>query len=263
MRGRANVLLALIGGCSAPEPLVLCHNANCAGEVTVERDDTLDALVESLAVTHADRPAIDGIEIDITWSGGRCAFAHSPEQAESAPEASAAAELIAAHLLAADRPSWNGVLFVLKLELKPSEAADEAAHVACALDAADIVREAALAAGHELELLIDSSDAGLLRAAARDPRLADARLSADFGAPRPFTPDTPELSDFAGVPLEVAEFHPGWVADAQIDAFRSLRLDFNLWMFSANTEVLRAVDRYDPRYVTTSEAEAIRRWLER
>jgi len=139
-------------------------------------------------------------------------------------------------------------------------------HADCALDLATSVLDAAAAADVDVEVIADSSDAGLLRAVAARPRWADIprrRLSADFGAPRPFTPDTPRLSDLADVRLDLVEFHPGWLPDAAVEAFRSLDVDFVVWMFSVTPEILAAIRSYDPEYVNTGEAELLRLWLER
>ncbi len=274
MRRLCSSILAVAAGCARPDPLVICHNANCAGKLVVRRDDTLDALERSLDVTALGRPAWDGIEVDTVWIAReeRCIFAHRDRA--GAPDAAAAGEAIAEHLLTAELPSWNGELFVLKIELKPVVGPDleqhtaeqEVLHADCALDLAATVLDAAAAADVDVEVIADSSDAGLLRAVAARPRWTDIprrRLSADFGAPRPFTPDTPRLSDLAGVPLDLVEFHPGWLPDATVEAFRSLDVDFVVWMFSVTPEILAAIRSYDPEYVNTGEAELLRRWLER
>ncbi len=266
--------LAIAAGCARPDPLVICHNANCAGKLVVHRDDTLSALRRSLEIEVDGRPAFDGIEVDTVWIAreDRCIFAHRDRGGADA--ASAAGDAIAGYLLAAERATWNGELFVLKIELKPvvgpdlqqHDAGQEILHADCALDLAATVSAAAAAAGVELEVIADSSDAGLLRAVAARPAWGDfprRRLSADFGAPRPFTPDTPRLSDLEGVPLDLIEFHPDWSNEAQIEAFRSLDVDFVLWMFSVTPEILAAIRAYDPAYVNTGEAELLRRWLER
>ena len=274
MRLLCSVLLAAAAGCARPDPLVICHNANCDGSLDVHRDDTLSALRDSLATTVDLRPAWDGIEIDIMWIArqGRCAFAHRDRG--DADDAAAAADMIAEHLLRAEPATWNGQLFVLKMELKPfvgpggeeHDREQEVLHADCALDVADTVLAAGAAAGVDVEIIADSSSARLLRAISARSRwtgIARRRLSADFGAPRPLTPDTPRLSEFAGIPLDVVELHPGWLPDAAIEALRSLEVDLALWMFSANPEILAAVMRYDPAYVNAGEAELIRRWLER
>ncbi len=261
-------------GCARPDPLVICHNGNCAGAVDVERDDTLDALRESLAVAVSGRPALDGVEIDTVWNGAqeRCIFAH--EVRDDAPEVSAAGDLVADHLMTATPPSWNGDLFVLKIELKPvvgpdrqeHDASQAVQHADCALALAASVMDAAAAAGVEVEVIADSSDDGLLRAVASRPRWTEIprrRLSADFGAPWPFTHDTPPLSEFSGVALDVIEFHPEWLADADVEAFRSLGVDFVIWMFSVTPELLASIRNFDPEYVNTGEAELMRRWIER
>jgi hypothetical protein len=261
-------------GCGQPDPLLICHNSNCGGELDIDRDDTLAALQESLALTISGRPPFDGVEIDTVWVGSqeRCVFAHEVD--EDAPDAAAAGEIVAGHLLGADRPSWNGDRFVLKIEVKPvvgpdlqqHDASQELQHAECALDLAWSVLDAATAAGIDVEVIADSNDDGLLRAVARRPRWMEIprrRLSADFGAPWPFTHDTPRLSDFAGVALDLVEFHPEWLAEANVEAFRSLDVDFVIWMFSATPEVLAAIRTYEPAYVNTGEAALMRRWIDR
>ena len=272
---RLSSLLLLAAACARPDPLVICHNGNCAGGLSVSHDDTMPALGRSLDAAALGRPAWDGIEIDTVWIArqGRCAYAHDYNRG-SAADAVAAGDAIARHLLAAELPSWNRDLFVLKIELKPVVGPDLAQHTAeqeilhadCALAVAAPVLAAGAAAGFEVEVIADSSDAGLLRAVTARPGWSEIprrRLSADFGAPPPFTPDTPRLSELAGLPLDLIEFHPGWLPDTEVEAFRSLDVDFMLWMFSATPELLAAVSTYDPAYVNTGEAELIRRWLER
>lgn len=275
MRRLSSALLLLTAGCARPDPLIICHNANCAGDLSVAHDDTLGALGRSLDVEVDGRPAWDGIEIDTVWLArqDRCVYAHDHERG-GAVDAVAAGDAIAQHLLAADQASWNRELFVIKVELKPVVGPDlekhtadqEILHADCALDLVAPVLAAAAAAGFEVEVIADSSDADLLRAVAARPGWAEIprrRLSADFGAPPPFTPDTPHLSEMAGVPLDLVEFHPGWLPDAEVEAFRSLDVDFMLWMFSVTPEILAAVRTYDSEYVNTGEAELFRRWLER
>src|SRR5688500_15285581 len=79
---------------------VMCHNANCAGPPDPERDDRLESLSESLALTYEGRPLLDGVEIDVFWHGaaGRCLFAHDHESAPSSDEARAAGEAIAEYV---------------------------------------------------------------------------------------------------------------------------------------------------------------------
>lgn len=274
MHRLCSALALVTAGCARPDPLVICHNSNCGGELDIDRDDTLDALSESLALTISGRPPFDGVEIDTVWvaSQERCVYAHEVD--EEAPDAAAAGEMVAGHLLGADRPSWNGDRFVLKIEVKPvvgpdlqqHDASQEVQHAECALDLASTVLAAGAAAGVEVEVIADSNDAGLLRAVAGRPRwaeLASRGLSADFGAPWPFTHDTPRLSDFAGLTLDLIEFHPEWLVDANVEAFRSLDVELVVWMFSATPEVLAAIRSYEPAYVNTGEAELMRRWIER
>jgi hypothetical protein len=269
------VALAAVAGCDRPAPLVLCHNANCSGGLDVSRDDTLDALRDSLALRRDGRAPFDGVELDALWHGdeGRCLFAHDFEHADGAPGFPDAADLVADHLLTAQAPSWNGDLFVLEIELKGDVGPgfrrhddDEVApHVACALDAIASVRAAALASGLELEAIVDSADPLMLVGALRhrDWDAADALLSADFGAPPPFTEDTAALSDFPTADLDAVQIYPGLLPHAEMEAFRSLGVDIDLWMFTASSEILDAIEHLDPPRVITGEVELMRRWLER
>src|SRR5262245_46284657 len=170
MRRLCSAAALLAAGCSRPDPLIICHNANCTGKLVVHRDDTLQALRDSLAVDVDGRPAWDGIEIDTVWHGAqqRCTFAHQVR--DKAPDAGEAAALIADHLLTAETPSWNRSLFVLKIELKPvvgfdreqHDGSQERQHAECVLDLVDTVEAAATAAGVDLEVIADSSDDGRL-----------------------------------------------------------------------------------------------------
>ena len=263
-------------GCDRATPLLVCHNANCAGTVDAARDDTMSALADSLALTVDGRAPFDGVEIDLLWHGSeeRCLFAHGFDQADATPVPVAdAADAVAAYLLGTDEPTWNRELFVLYLELKGEvgpgyrghEADDVAPHVECAFDAIARVRAAATAAGHRLEAVIDSSEPEMLHAAVDHPGWdgADALLSADFGAPALVSADTHALSDFPSEALDMVAVYPGLVTDAQMEAFRSLGVDLSVWMFTASSEILAAIDALDPAHVVTGEAVLVRRWLER
>ena len=41
-----------------------------------------------------------------------------------------------------------------------------------------------------------------------------------------------------------------------------MEVDISMWMFQATAENFGAIERVEPRYVITSEAELMRRWLE-
>ncbi len=59
-----SVLLVLLVACDRPPSLVICHNANCAEPADPERDDTIDALRESLTLERDGLPVFDGVELD-------------------------------------------------------------------------------------------------------------------------------------------------------------------------------------------------------
>src|SRR5687767_14732055 len=111
-------------GCGRPSARVMCHNANCAGPPDPSRDDTLDALAQSLALEHGGRPLLDGMEIDVFWHGdgnggaGRCVFAHDIDTASDAEDAMRAAEVIASYLGTRAPRSFDGGPFIIRMELK-------------------------------------------------------------------------------------------------------------------------------------------------
>ena len=279
MAARCEAALALVlalAACDRARPLLVCHNGNCAGEVDSSRDDTPEALAASLALRHEGRPPFDGVELDLLWHGDdeACFFAHGFDQADATPVPAAdAADAVAAYLLATDEPSWNGERFVLELELKGEvgpgfrgHAPDDLApHVECAFDAADRVRAAALAAGHDLEVIIDSGHPDVLRAALAHPgwEASGALASADFGAPAGITPNVYPLGDFPTDDLDVVSVYPGLLPHAQIEAIRSLDADLDVWMFTASSEILDAIEHLEPPRVITNEVLFLRRWIER
>jgi hypothetical protein len=272
--GLVLVAVAAATGCGVPSPLLLCHNGNCAGDGDPARDDTLAALSDSLALDEGGRPPFDGVELDTVWVAdqARCAFAHDPTSARSSADAADAAALVAAYLEATDRPSWNGGRFVFQIELKADDDASPdaaSAHAECALDMVDQIAAAAAARATSLDVVFDSARPALLRAVAARPRYAAGwpgaapALSADFGGPAGVNSYTPALADYAGVDLDIAEFHAGWMTDTELEALRAMELDLSVWMFDASTEVLVGVERVDPSYVVTGQARLVRRWLER
>src|SRR5688500_3488493 len=90
---------ALAGCVDRPrDTRVMCHNANCVGPADPSRDDRLDSLAASLALTYDGRPLLDGVEIDVFWHGAsaRCLFAHDQNDVSGAADARDAARAIAA-----------------------------------------------------------------------------------------------------------------------------------------------------------------------
>jgi hypothetical protein len=257
---------------------VMCHNANCVGPPDPARDDRIESLSESLALTYEGRPLLDGVEIDVFWHGsaGRCLFAHDLESAPSSVDARAAAEAIAEYVRRPGPRSFNGQVFAIRMELKGfvgslgDEHSDEQArlHAECALDLFELYRQAALDSNHAIVVIFDSSAPKVLETLVQRPRwpgrtaggLVQVRLSADFVDSTPSGLAFQRLEEFPDVDDVV--FHGGWINDAHYQAFRSLDLEMTLWMFSATVETFDAVERFEPKAVLTSEAPLFRRWLE-
>jgi hypothetical protein len=275
----AGLALAAAGCVDRPKGTwVMCHNANCKGPPDPERDDRLESLNESLALTYAGRPLLDGVEIDVFWHGaaGRCLFAHDLASAPSSVDARAAAQAIADYLRLAGARSYNGRIFAIRMELKgfvgglSDEHSDEQAslHAECALDLFELYQDAAVDSNNQIVVIFDSSAPKVLRALVERPRwpgrtasgLVQVRLSADFVDSTPSGLAGQRLEEFPAVDDVV--FHAGWINDAHYQAFRSLDLDLTLWMFSATVETFDAVERFEPSAVLTSEAPLFRRWLE-
>lgn len=269
-------LLLVFGACDRPRPLVVCHNANCVAP-DVSRDDTLGALAESLALTYDGAPVIDGVEIDTFWfgAGDRCLFAHDLD-GDTSTAASVAAQQIADHLATTSRVSWNGERFYTFIELKGfvgesfddrHTAAQREMHAECALDALDVVLAGARSGGHPITVGFISIEPRLLEALttrARWPAYAaqpdlDVMLVGDIFAP--FNAIVPTIADYK-VPLDAVEFHPRHLNTQHREAYRALGLELVQWSFVTTTESFRSIERWEPRFVLSSEAGLLRRWIE-
>jgi hypothetical protein len=281
MRRASSLALLALLGCDRPQSLVLCHNANCAGPVDPSRDDTIEALGESLALDYRGRPAIDGMEMDSFWYGaeGRCLFAHDGDSTAGHVDARVAAQAIADSWDRAGPIGWRDGRYVVLVELKgfvggfsdEHTPAQRELHAECALDLLAIFDDTAGRADRQVRVIFDSASPALLRTLVGRPRWPGRRsgervevyLSADFQDPTTFGFLNEPLSDFTdGLDLDVAEFHADWVTDGQLEAFRSLDLKLCLWMFSATEETFSAIQRIRPDYVDTGEALLLRRWEE-
>src|SRR5690349_11213418 len=145
MRVLSSVLLALVAACDRPQPLLACHNGNCEDPDTT-RDDTLEAMRDSPALSYDGLPVLAGTAWDALWRGrgSPCPSAHDLVHDTSTP-ASAAADLVADYLATTTRASWNGERFYTLIDLKahvgpdysdahtPQQLRD---HADCALDSA-------------------------------------------------------------------------------------------------------------------------------
>jgi hypothetical protein len=272
-------LLALLAaGCieRPTDTLLLCHNSNCAEPHDPSKDDTVGAMMESLALAdERGIPLIDGIELDVFQHQGQCLYAHDVDHLDGHIELRDAVQMLADHLTTHPRPSHNGMRFNVKLELKPSVdgRGDFDAQITCSLDAYEILRTAALASGLPIEVVFDSYDPALLRGLT--PRLPSAeaaiwpKLSLDFGIPPPLRADNYDL-DRLDVDLDVIEIHGSWITDTALRALRSRRqrdgrniVDVTLWSFDLTRETLAQLSDIEPTFALTGQAQTLRAWLDR
>jgi hypothetical protein len=275
MRAVCSVLVVL-AACTRPSPLVICHNANCASP-DASRDDTLEALAESFALSFDGKPVLDGMELDTFWDGAqaRCLFAHDLGN-DTTTGANVAAQAVADHLATTPVVAWNGDRFYAFIELKgyvggsyddrhtPEQFIQ---HADCALDAAATIATGAAAGGHPItigfiagvprhhETLIARPRWSELEA---DPN-AELLLVGDIFAP--YSSIVPELSDFK-VPLDVAEYHPDYMTTQQRSTYESLGIELAQWSFVTTEEALDAITRWEPKFTISNEALLVRRWIE-
>lgn len=274
MRAVASAALLALAACERPDILVVCHNANCAEPADPAKDDTIEALRESLVLEVDGRPAIDGIELDLFWRGsdGTCLLAH--DLAGGVTDlATAAADVVAGHLASAGPLTSGGAPFQVFIELKAHVGAQTSErhtpaqrtmHARCAWAVYTTIADAAVANGRDLAVFFASFGPDLLREMiAQRPASVpfEPRYEAFYGVPRPLDTETRPLSDYAGVPISLVEFHAQWIHDAQYEGVVSSGIDVGLFMFSATVETFAAMEQYRPLVVNTSEARLVRRWL--
>jgi len=275
MRATSLAIAVLLGGCARPDALVICHNANCVEPADPAQDDTLDALRESLALEQAGRPVIDGVEIDTFWRGedGVCLYAHDLDR-DQTPAIEPANEL-AAYFARSGPITFGDNPFHVFLELKSHVSADKSdlhtpaerdLHAACAWQLYTVIADAAVANDRDVVVFFSAFAPDLLRSViAQTPSVTPipVRLGAIQGVPAPLDNQTRPLDEYAGIPLDLVEFHAQWILDAQYEGVVSAGLDLAVFMFSATAETFAVIEQYEPSMIVTSEARLIRRWLER
>jgi hypothetical protein len=270
------VIAVVASGCDDREVTrVICHNANCVEPTDPELDDTLGAMQESLALRISGRPAIDALEVDSYWRGSddTCLFAHDLVKPRTTTIDEMTTELATYITSGAELGRHAGpfrIYFELKQHVDPDEAvkhndAQRIAHVDCAWRAYEMIANASMVSGREIEFVFSSFSPALLREImVRKPPSTPIPFLLDtfYGIPKPLSGETQPLDDFAGIPLDIVEIHPHWIHDAQIEGLNSLGLEIVFWTFSATTETFNAIDQYEPDAVGTSEAQLMVRWLE-
>lgn len=268
------VVLASTAGCGATQlypdidPIVICHNTNCAGTEKYE-DDTLEGLQESLALEQDGKPMYDGVEADtyLYFDGttSRCLFAHDTHNLEETATPRQAAEMLAAHLQK-DVVSWNEEKFYLKLELKPTvygtdefhSAQQLTQHAKCALDMA---QTAVADSRHPVQIIFDSMSECLLNelqyqltmpewAALANNSNVEILYSAQVVPSRACVPSRVDIRS-----INVR----GW-RDVPTDAIRP----FMVWLdqHSENTETMKIMRHLNPEYISTSELPFVRGYVE-
>lgn len=278
MRGCSSLVALVLAAaaCDRHEPLVICHNANCASP-DVTRDDTLDALDESLHLTHDGLPALDGMELDTFWygAGNTCLFAHDLDHDFSVP-ATAAADAIAAYLATSSQPGWRGDRYHVFLDFKPNvgpsysdahTAEQLVDHARCVLDLVDLIVAGARTGGHAVTFGLISQVPRALEVIAAEPRFAgyagqpdvELMLVGDIFAP--YSSLVPDLADFEH--LDAVEYHPDFMTEPMRETYRSLDIELVQWQFVTTPEALGAIDQWEPRYAITNEAKLVRRWVTR
>jgi hypothetical protein len=269
-------LVLVLGACTRPDPFVLCHNANCVAPDT-SRDDTIDALSESLALTYDGRPALDGTEIDTFWdgTGSRCLFAHDLTQNNPLP-ALEPARLISDYLATTPVVSWHGERFYMLIEMKgfvgdsisdmhtPEQRVQ---HAECVLDIVDTIAVGARAGGHPVSIGFIATRPPILETLVARPRWTayagdpDIKLLAVGDEFAPYSSTVAHLSDYT-VKLDAVEFHPDYMTAEKRETYRSLGIDLVQWQFITTEEALDSVKRWEPEYVLANEALLMRRWIE-
>jgi hypothetical protein len=269
--------LAALAACDRPTSRIHCHNGNCVEPVKAERDNTLAALTDSLALT-TDRgvPILDGVEIDLFWraADSMCLFAHDLDAPRS-ELASQAADVIAAHLAEPGAATHSGGPLRVFIELKSHVGVEKSErhtpeqrvlHAQCAWGVYTTIANAALASGKQVDFAFAAFNPDLLRTmidtAPAAPPFPYA-FESFYGVPRPLDSETRPLGDYAGVPITIIELHAQWIHDAQYEALIGRDIEIGLFMFSATVETLDAIEQYEPSFISTNEARFIRRWLDR
>lgn len=268
------------------EPLLICHNSNCNEPTDPQQDDSVAALQASLDMhDDAGRPIIDGVEFDTFWDGAqsRCLFAHDLS-GEGQQDAQAAVDTLKAYWQR-QRDHYQplgrqlDLRFVVFIELKGHVGESKsdkhspeqlAQHAACVMDLVEDMGRSAHALGISLDVTTTSFEPKLLMAVqdARDLRSwhddDNIRLhsGAIVGITKPLDSQSQNLDAFTldtGVDMVTA--HPHWLSMSERQAINSRGWTLGLWMFSAVPETLQAIEDWNPRWVTTSEAHLLHRWM--
>ena len=271
------------GGQTEP-PAIICHNSNCVEPPDPERDDSPDALRESLAAKDdAGQPIIDGMEMDLFLRGAdnQCVFAHDLNQANPALAVDAA-QIVAEWLKNPPaKPTRSGGPYWVFLELKGQVGtaktnvhtdAQRVLHAQCALDVLGVLADGARTGNVPLRVRFTSFSAELLTAVANALKTAawvngtdvSVGLGAIQGVLRPLDSGTRPLDDYPeDIGIDMVTVHAQWLRDSTYQAYATRGWSVGLWMFSATPETYDAIETFQPKWITTGEAKTFSRWLAR
>ena len=267
------------------QPRVICHNANCQEPADPENDSLMDSFERSmdLEVGDPEAPPFDGVEIDTFWwaESNRCLMAHDLDR----PDDTVDAHEVIDHLNERLEQRIDDELpitryhdeFTVLIELKDDvsehgdshSAGERRLHAECVVEMAQSAIDAADANGYSVEIIYMSFAPGLLVEVAEvmDDQL-DAgdhpvRLSALQGIRRPVSDRTLPLDEYPDdIGIDLVSTHPQWLAPGDLDAYASRGWDLGFWSFNLTPDILDAIRRYEPDYVTTSQAPSLAGWLD-
>ncbi len=278
-------LVFLVVSCGSEEqPALICHNSNCVEPPNPERDDSPEALRESLETTdESGQPIIDGMELDLFLRGAdnQCVFAHDLDQVNPAAAIDAAA--IVGDWLRAPRAkaTRSGGPYWVFLELKGTVGKTKAEvhspaqldlHAACARDVLGVIADGARTGSVPLRVRFISFSPDLLRATSNTLKQAawtnDDQVSVGYGVIQGVLPPldwgSNPLDDYgADLPVDMVTVHAQWIRDSVYQGYLSRGWSVGLWMFSAVPETYDAIEHYQPKWITTNEAKTFARWLAR
>jgi hypothetical protein len=279
------IFLVVVGcGGQTEAPAIICHNSNCVEPPDPERDDSPDALRESLASTDdAGQPILDGMELDLFLRGAdnQCVFAHDLDQENPALGMDAAA--IVSDWLKTPRtkvtrtggPYW--VFIELKGQVGKAKTdvhtpAQRELHASCALGVLGVLADGARTGKVPLRVRITSFSAELLQSVSVALKQAawtnDDEVSVGLGAIqgvlKPLDSGTRPLDDYPDdLGIDMITVHAQWLRDSTYQAYLSRGWTVGLWMFSAVPETYDAIEVFEPKWITTGEAKTFARWLDR
>jgi len=265
-------------------PAIICHNSNCVEPPDPERDDSPEALRESLdAMGDGGEPLVDGMELDLFLRGAdnQCVFAHDLDQEN--PSLAVDAAKIVADWLSAPRakstrsggPYWvflelKGQVGKTKAEVHTAEQRD--LHAACAVGVLGVLADGARTGNVPLRVRFTSFSPDLLRAVSTQLKQSawtnDNDVSAGLGAIAGVLPPldwgTVSLDEYgADIGVDMVTVHAQWLRDVTYQAYSSRGFSVGVWMFSAVPETYDAIETYQPKWITTGEAKTMGRWLDR